>query len=254
MSNLKTITIENIQIEIYKILLINANHQVNQFQLYGKVIDNLGFDSKFVDNRFKSVFILAIQQLPSTYDDISVSCVYVNNSKVYNVLYESDDTDDEYTTPVDIDENIDLLTDNEKNEYRIKNNENINYIDPITGSSIVHELIIAENSLLLNELINRQKIDLLYKDGEQKTPLNYIKYNDQKMINLLLEHAFLQISKLEDNNNKLENRIKKLEKENNTLTLYDLIVRKVAKTIINNLLIILGSFIVFYILFKLFIF
>lgn len=207
------IKMDEIQREIFKILLSNENKKFNQYQLYNKFLENLDTKSKCIDSKFKVLFITAIQSLPVTYDDVCVTVDTDDNKRIYSIYYKSDNSipiEDE-DIPEELDETNDSLpTYDIVNEYRVKTGD-IKYIDPISGNTLAHDLINCESSELLDKLIHTYEINLLRKNINGKSAIRHIKYGDQKTLNLLLEETFSKIQNLENKITKLENKIIKLE-------------------------------------------
>jgi polyhydroxyalkanoate synthesis regulator phasin len=203
--------IDAIQRDIYKILLSNENKKFNQYQLYNKFFEIVDTKNKPINAKFKVSFITAIQSLPVTYDDVYVTVDTDDNKKIYSIYYKTsnDITDEEDISEVDL-MNDSLPTYNIVNEYRVKMGD-IDYIDPISGNTLAHDLINCESSELLDQLIHTHKINLLCKNINGKSAIRYIKYGDQKILNLLLEETFSKIQNLENNITRLETKIIKLE-------------------------------------------
>ena len=219
MSNLANISIDDIKKELYKVLIINENNILNQYQLYEKIIDYFDIKSTFVDNKFKLNFIISLQQLPTTYDDIYVTCNIKNNKKTYNAIYKCSESLEEINN-IEIEENHNLLSDTEILQELV-NNDDLNYIDMISGNNIIHDSIITENNLILSLLldsdINSNK--LLSKNNFNKSPISYIRSENQQITNTILEHALKNIKNLENKLNTIE--IEKFELKINIKNLKD---------------------------------
>lgn len=219
MSNLANISIDDIKKELYKVLIINENNILNQYQLYEKVIDYFDIKSTFVDNKFKLNFIISLQELPTTYNDIYVTCDIKNKKKLYNAIYKCSESLEEINN-IEIEENHNLLSDTEILQELV-NNDDLNYIDMISGNNIIHDSIITENNLILSLLldsdINSNK--LLSKNNFNKSPISYIKSGNQQITNTILEHALKNIKNLENKLNTIE--IEKFELKINIKNLKD---------------------------------
>jgi hypothetical protein len=212
---MSNILVDDIKKSIYKFLIINENQQFNQFQIYQHTLFELDIDPKSIEKKFKINFIMTIQQLPSTYNDIYVKCNIVNNNKIYTAVYT---TDNNVKDNDEIQENNDLPQVSEINQYRYENDD-IYYIDPITGNTIFHDVILSEDNKTLDKLLKYTNINYLHENIEKDTPIRYIKYGDQKTVNILLELALKEIKELNI-------KVKKLEQKNSFNSIFDEIYNK----------------------------
>jgi len=212
MTDLSNVTLVEIENKIMIILVTNEGKIFTQSQLFDKVIDKFETKSYSINNSFKSKFILVLRNLMSNYSDVKI--IKENNiyKAVYNPIEKNNDKTNDKSNDKNIqDDNLNLNLNfdfdfNEINSYIIDNDifDELNYVDPICGNTIYHDIISNNNYLNVNKLIETNKFNYTVKNFNNKTPIDYI--NDQQITNLMIKTLFNKINLLEKEIDTLKNK------------------------------------------------
>jgi hypothetical protein len=220
------ITLSEIENKIVLILMASPNYIYNQYTLYDKLLEKFDNKDYLADKGFKAKYMLILNNLDKSYDDIKVQNVNnkyilcyedINNDKInqdpeeVNNLYNEKEAEDEMSNSSFI---LDFIINNKLEDY-------YNYIDAKTGNTILHEVLSKSNIENIKNVL-KYKSNLLELNKNLETPIE--KINSLVVSNLIIVELIKKI-------NKCEESINTLAKENinnivNKYSIFDLIYIK----------------------------
>jgi hypothetical protein len=217
-SNIKT-DYNQIKNKVVAKLVASPDKIFNEIELFNKCYSDLILPN---DPTLKFKYKLVIRQLMSEYDNIVVK--KLNN--LYYIYYkENKDID---INNISSDTKIDSLDQpNELNNFIIDNElfDELNYVDPENGNTIFHDLLSSNNYVIVQKLLDSNKLNIHCKNNYGQTPIN--KINDVKMTNIIINYLVAKQNEIIDINNKhksklIEYKMKqdKLENDINQLRRY----------------------------------
>jgi hypothetical protein len=212
MSNLSDISIDQIEIKLMAILYNNRDINYSQYTLYNKlIVDKFCLkNTSIVDPSFKARYFLVIRNLISKYDDIIIT----KDNNIYYIMCKSDK---ENINVVKHEEKIDINIYNDliiRDNYIVDNNmnEEFDYVDPLDGNTIYHDLVITKNKDTIKKLISLNKFNFRVKNKLNLSPLDLS--TDTEITNILINAVINKLMKdIDEQKIDLENKQKIIEEK-----------------------------------------
>lgn len=259
-SNLQDISIDKIETDIMSVLYANLDIKFSQYTLFNKVLEDKydGQYSSQIHSNFKTRFLLVLRNLMSKYDDI----VITKNNNIYWIMCVSESgsiSNQDFSDDISNSKSINLQHNVDKNItqqvslnlvdfaqmhnyiYETNLTDFVNWLDPLDGNTIYHELVIYQNKYLIEKLLLEDKFNFMVLNSYGISPLEMSTNLDiskllsahliQKMI-LLYEKTEMLKNNIETNSKNYELKIKyfeSLEYKNkiiNEINIIDIIIVK----------------------------
>lgn len=214
LDNIQDISEDQIYDKLMLILIANEGTVFDQYKLYSKLIDKLNFTTIGIPSNFKCKYLVVVRQLMSKSDNVKL----IKENNVYYVVYGETISSKKNT----VEHENKWLNRNEFNEYIITNKikDQIDYCDPETGNTILHEVLKDNNLEYVKKLINDYNFNYNIKNKLNETPIECIK--DINVSTVIISDLNSRIINIENNlnlkidqlENKIKNRIDELETRN----------------------------------------
>lgn len=207
MTDLSTITFDEIESKIKLVLIGNQDYKLTQYTIYNKVIDHLDLNTTFISQAFKAKFLLVLRNLQGKNSDIEINIengiytaiYYSSNSKISNGLINEQ-----------INSNMQFTKD-DFNNYIIENDliNEFSYQDPAEGNTIYHDIVNGNNYFSVKKLIKSNLFNYTIQNNYGKTPIDMI--NSQEMTNIFINKLSSEIVMLKSRITYLETKDINLE-------------------------------------------
>ena len=234
MSDFSVISLIDIEVNIVSILYCNKDVEFSQFALFDKLLKDKYEDeyNNGIHNTFKAKFLLVLRNLRYKYDDIDI---YVNDNNIYFIKCISSNNikiniEEECVKNIIDVQNISNNV-NENNyllDYIIENKliNEFEYINPLNGNTIYHELVFHCNISQISKMLNNDTFNFIVLNKNKKTPMEIS--NNLETSNLLIGgimNKYLkcieEYNKGQDKINVLSGKIEYLESHTNNIKIIE---------------------------------
>lgn len=191
MSNIQDLNEEQIYDKLMIILIANEGTIFDQYKLYSKLVDKLNLTSAAVPSFIKYKYLIVLRRLMSKSDNIKLT----KEKDVYYIVYNESSTSKQNTVSYE----SSWINRNGFNEYVIENKmkDQINYCDPETGNTILHEVLKDNDINSIKKLINDYNIDYNIKNKSNESPIECIK--DINVATVIISDLNSRIINIENN-------------------------------------------------------
>lgn len=189
-------------------LVANPDKVFSEIELFNKCYADLILHDPTLKFKYK----LVIRQLMAEYDNIIVK----KNNNIYYICYKENKNDISINNINTIPEES-FVNNNDLNNFIIDNDlyEELNYIDPESGNTIFHDLLASNNYIIVQKLLDTNKLQLNIKNNIGQTPIH--KINDIKMANIIINYLLSKQDEHTDINNKHKNKLIEIKNKQDKL-------------------------------------